>query len=141
MLSYEKLVNQISKRLQKGRMQAYQIVNHQLVITYWEIGRYIVEYEQGGKQKAAYGKRLLEKLSEDLSRLHGKGFSRSNLNYMRSIYQQYPICETLSHKLSWSHYVELLKIDDLLERSFYEKQCELENWNLRELKRQKKSSL
>lgn len=103
-------------------MQAYQIVNHQLVITYWEIGRYIVEYEQGGKQKAAYGKRLLEKLSEDLSRLHGKGFSRSNLNYMRSIYQQYPICETLSHKLSWSHYVELLKIDDLLERSFYEKE-------------------
>ena len=60
---------------------------------------------------------------------------------MRSFYITYPICETLSHKLSWSHYVELLKIDDPLERSFYEKQSTNERWNVRELKRQKKSSL
>lgn len=80
-------------------------------------------------------------LATDLTIQYGKGFSRSNLNHMRSFYITYPICETLSHKLSWSHYVELLKIDDPLERSFYEKQSTNERWNVRELKRQKKSSL
>ncbi len=109
--------------------------------TYWEIGRYIVEFEQGGAFKAAYGESLMERLSKDLVNMHGKGFSRSNLNHMRLLYSRFPICETLSHKLSWSHYVELVKIEDELERSFYEKQSILENWNIRELKRQKKSSL
>ncbi len=62
-----------------------------------------------GKEKSEYGSALLEKLSKDLSLIHGKGFSRSNLNYMRLFYNRYPICETVSHKLSWSHICELLK--------------------------------
>jgi predicted nuclease of restriction endonuclease-like (RecB) superfamily len=83
----------------------------------------------------------LSNLSKDLTLLHGKGFSRSNLVYMRLCYIKYPIGEKPSHQLSWSHYVELLKITDSLERSFYEKQCLLERWSVPELKRQKKTSL
>jgi len=139
--NYQNLVGRISESYVAGQKRAAQAVNTSLLQTYWEIGRHIVEYEQNGKTTAAYGKRLLERLSEDVRMLYGKGFSRSNLNHMRQFYNYYPICETLSHKLSWSHYVEFLKIDDDLERSFYEKQCLLENWNVRELKRQKKTSL
>ncbi|GGG89982.1 DUF1016 domain-containing protein [Parapedobacter pyrenivorans] len=138
---YQALVNQISNTYEVGRQRAAQAVNTHLVNTYWEIGQYIVEFEQRGALRAAYGKRLLEQLATDLTIRYGKGFSRSNLNHMRSLYITYPICETLSHKLGWSHYVELLKTDDPLERSFYEKQAINERWNVRELKRQKKSSL
>ena len=73
--------------------------------------------------------------------MHGKGFDLSNMKRMRQLYQLYPIGATVSHQLSWSHYVELLKIDDPLERSFYEKQAVLENWSVRELKRQKSALL
>ncbi len=138
---YQNLVSRISESYIAGQKRAVQVINTSLLQTYWEIGQHIVEYEQDGKATAEYGKRLLEKLAEDLSRLYGKGFNRSNLNNMRKIYKYYPICATLSHKLSWSHYVELLKIDDELERGFYEKQSLIENWNIRELIRQKKSSL
>ncbi len=72
---------------------------------------------------------------------YGKGFSRSNIQIMRLLYLKYPICQTLSGKLNWSHYSELLSISDDLTRSFYEKQCQNENWSVRELKRQRKSSL
>ncbi|MFQ5629808.1 MAG: DUF1016 N-terminal domain-containing protein [bacterium] len=138
---YPGLVNKISDTFVQGQTKALAAINTHLVETYWEIGKYIVEFEQRGKEKSEYGSALLEKLSRDLSRIHGKGFSRSNLNYMRLFYNRYPICETVSHKLSWSHICELVKIDDPLERSFYEKQTALENWSIRELKQQKKSSL
>lgn len=87
-------------------------VNSEMLRAYWEIGQYIVYFEQDGKVKADYGEKLLERLSKDLSLKHGRGFSRSNLNYMRLLFLNYPICETLSHKLTWSHYCELLKVDD-----------------------------
>lgn len=138
---YKVLVSQISATYDQGRQQAIQTVNLQLVTTYWEIGRYIVEFEQGGLERAVYGKSLINTLATDLSRLHGKGFSRSNLIYMRLFYLEYPISEKASHLLSWSHYVELLKIEDKLERSFYEKQSILEKWSIPELKRQKKAAL
>jgi len=139
--NYEGLVSRISDTFVQGQQKAAVAVNSFLVNTYWQIGRYIVEFEQEGSEKAEYGTALLEKLSKDLSMVHGKGFSRSNLNYMRSFYNKYPICETVSHKLNWSHICELVKIVDPLERSFYEKQTILENWSIRELKRQKKTSL
>lgn len=138
---YEELVSQISAVYYQGRQQAIQAVNIQLVTTYWEIGRYIVEFEQGGLERAVYGKSLINNLAADLSRVHGKGFSRSNLIYMRLFYLEYPISEKPSHLLSWSHYVELLKIEDKLERSFYEKQSIVEKWSIPELKRQKKAAL
>ena len=122
---YQDLVQQISTAFSHGQARAVAAVHSFLVETYWKIGQYIVEYEQQGNQKATYGVALLENLSHDLKLLHGKGFSRSNLSYMRLLYIRYPICETLSHKLSWSHYFELLKIDDNLERSFYEQQAQM----------------
>lgn len=139
--NYQSLVNQISFTYTSGRQKAVVAVNSNMVETYWRIGHDIVEFEQGGSFKATYGKALLENLSNDLTRIHGKGFSRSNLNYMRLFYQCYPICEELPHKLSWTHFCELLKIDDPLERSFYEKQSVIENWSTTDLKRQKKTSL
>jgi len=139
--NYDKLVSQISETYVSGRQKAIAAVNQHITETYWKVGEHIVEFEQDGKQRAEYGCGLLEKLSKDLSLLHGRGFSASNVKRMRQFYAEYQKGATLSHKLSWSHYVELLKIDDKLERSFYEKQCLLENWSIRELKRQKKSAL
>lgn len=103
------------------------------------IGRHIVEYEQGGKEKAEYGSFLFEQLSKDLTKLYGKGFSRANLLYMRKLCLTFPKSETLSNVLSWSHYFEILPSDNDLEINFYAKQTEKENWSVRELKRQMKS--
>jgi hypothetical protein len=114
--NYQSLIKGISDTYAFGRQKAITAVNTNMVETYWRIGQYIVEFEQGGSSKAEYGKALLENLSKDLSGLHGKGFSRSNLNYMRLFYKRYPICEELPHKLSWTHFCELVKIDDPLER-------------------------
>ncbi len=138
---YSKLIQLIGDTLQEGRQQVARQVNTVLVQSYWEIGRYIVEFEQGGQASAEYGTGLLTQLSKDLRAAYGKGFSRSNLSYMRKLYLAFPKCETLSHKLSWSHYFEILKADEPLEISFYVKQCEREKWSVRELKRQMKSLL
>ncbi len=126
---YKTLLNQISVTYKDGRERAVQAINNQLVQTNWKIGRYIVEFEQQGADRASYGKKLLEQLAADLTLLYGKGFSRSNLNYMRLLYRYYPICEELPHKLGWTHLCELVKIDDPIERSFYEKQTVLEKWS------------
>jgi predicted nuclease of restriction endonuclease-like (RecB) superfamily len=138
---YQNLLTKISEVYTSGQAKAVQAVNTNILQTYWNIGHDIVVFEQRGMTKADYGVALLETLSRDLTLRHGKGFSRSNLNYMRLLFTQFPICETLSHKLSWSHYCELVKIDNELERQFYQKQSELENWSIRELKRQKETSL
>ena len=136
---YKELVAYISDAYSRGQEKAVQAINAGLVDTYWNIGRHIVEFEQGGAERAKYGSELLSRLSKDLSVMHGKGFSRSNLIYMRLLYIEYPISEKPSHLLSWSHYVELLKIDDKLERRFYEQQTMIEKWSIPELKRQKKT--
>ena len=138
---YLALLQQISDTYTQGRMQAVQAVNTHITQTYWQVGQQIVEFEQGGKARAEYGKALISKLSADLSLRHGKGFSRTNLVYMRLLYQRYPISQKPSDLLSWSHYVELLKLDDDLERSFYEQQAIHEKWSVPELKRQKDSAL
>ena len=138
---YINLINQIGDLLQKGRQQVSQAVNTILVQTYWLIGRHIVEFEQGGKEKAEYGSFLFEQLSKDLTQLYGRGFSRANLLYMRKLYLTFPKSETLSNVLSWSHYFEILRSDNDLEINFYAKQTEKENWSVRELKRQMKSML
>jgi len=139
--SYDQLIAQIGNLLQSGRKQAVQAVNTILVQTYWHIGQHIVVFEQKGNERAEYGSQLFERLSKDLTLLYGKGFSRSNLLYMRKLYQCFPISETLSHLLTWSHYFEILKADNPLEISFYSKQCEHEKWSVRDLKRQMKSCL
>jgi len=146
---YNHLIEQIGNLLFQGRKQAAYAVNNILVQTYWKIGKYIVEYEQGGALKAEYGDELLLRLSKDLSLLYGKGFSLSNLFNMRMLYSKFSKFQTLSGKfletsslkLSWSHYIQILKADNELEISFYAKQCEKENWSVRELKRQMNSML
>ena len=138
---YKQLIEGIGQLLMAGREKAAQEVNSALVQTYWEIGRYIVEFEQRGNEKADYGSQLFDRLSADLTIAYGKGFGRSNLFYMRKLYLSFPICGTLSHKLTWSHYYEILKSDSELEISFYSKQSEKEKWSVRELKRQMKSML
>ena len=138
---YQDLLQHVGETLEHGRAKVVEAVNTAAVTTYWEIGRDIVEYEQGGNTKAEYGSALLKKLSRDLTDLYGSGFSMSNVAKMRKLYLTYPILQTASAKLSWSHYVELLKIDDPMERSFYEKEAESEHWGVRDLKRQMKSML
>lgn len=138
---YSELIDKIGSLLQQGRQQAAQSVNTILVQTYWFIGQHIVEFEQKGNEKAEYGSQLFERLSKDLKLAYGKGFSKSNLLYMRKLYLSFPISETLSHLLTWSHYFEILKADSELEISFYSKQCQHERWSVRELKRQMRSSL
>jgi predicted nuclease of restriction endonuclease-like (RecB) superfamily len=138
---YQHLLEQISDTFTQGRLRAFQAVNTHIIETYWQVGRHIVEFEQGGQARAEYGKDLLNNLARDLRLRHGKGFSRSNLIRIRQFYLAYPKGATVSHVLNWSHIVELLKIDDDLERGFYEKQTIQERWSVRELKRQKDSAL
>jgi predicted nuclease of restriction endonuclease-like (RecB) superfamily len=140
-IDYLQLISAIGEKVAMAQKSILVAVNTHMLNTYWEIGRYIIEFEQEGKEKANYGKALLERLSKDLSLRYGRGFSRSNLNYMRLLYAKYPTCETLSHKLTWSHYCELLKVEDDLAREFYEKQAIIESWGIRELRRQKKTGL
>ncbi|MCK9373415.1 MAG: PDDEXK nuclease domain-containing protein [Sulfuricurvum sp.] len=139
--NYNELIVQIGSLLALGREKAAYSINTILVQTYWEIGRYIVEFEQNGNEKAEYGTQLFERLSRDLTTTYGKGFGRSNLLYMRKLYLTFPKSGTVSHKLTWSHYYEILKSDSELEISFYVKQTEKEKWSVRELKRQMKSML
>ncbi|WP_295587127.1 DUF1016 N-terminal domain-containing protein [uncultured Lamprocystis sp.] len=106
---YRDLLDQISQTYTQGRVRAMQAVNAQLVETYWQVGRHIVEFEQGGKLRADYGKALITNLARDLGLRHGKGFSRSNLIRVRQFYLAYPKGATASHLLSWSHMIELLK--------------------------------
>jgi len=138
---YQELIENIGSVFNKAKSKIISAINVEMINAYWEIGKNIIEFEQKGKLKAEYGKKLLINLSKDLSIKYGKGFSRSNLQYMRLFYIHYQIRQTVSGKLSWSHYIELLSINDDLERKFYQKQAELENWTVRELKRQKKTGL
>jgi hypothetical protein len=140
-IEYQQLIEKIGNTYQSAKGKIYSAVNVEMLYAYWEIGKEIIEFEQDGKLKAEYGKQLLENLAKDLSLHYGKGFSRSNLQYMRLLYYYYPICQTLSGKLTWSHYIELVSIDDKLAREFYEKQAITENWTIRELRRQMKTAL
>lgn len=102
---------------------------------YWNIGKVIMEIQQGD-ERAAYGDAVLDKLSQKLTNEFGKGFSSRNLRTMRKFYIMYPIWKTVSAKLSWSHYLELIKIDEEPKRNFYLNECINSRWSVRELERQ-----
>lgn len=138
---YQQLLGRISTVYATGQVRAHQAVNAHITETYWQIGHDIVEFEQGGNTRAEYGKQLVARLAKDLTVRHGKGFSRSNVMMMKAFYLAFPKVQTLSGQLSWSHYVELLSIDDTLERGFYEKQAIAEKWSVKELQRQKRTAL
>ncbi|MGO2236320.1 MAG: DUF1016 N-terminal domain-containing protein [Marinomonas sp.] len=103
---YKGLVENISATFRQGQQKTVAAINSGLVMTYWQIGKHIVEFEQQGKASAEYGKQLLSNLSQDLKLTHGKGFSVSNLQRFRQFYLQNSNHATVSHDLSWSHQVE-----------------------------------
>jgi predicted nuclease of restriction endonuclease-like (RecB) superfamily len=138
---YQKLVDSIGITIESARQKAIQAVNNELLKANWEIGKYIVEYEQHGNEKAEYGSSLLTNLSKDLKSRFGKGFSKSNIYLMRQFYLKYQIFQSVTGKLTWTHYAELLGVSDDFARGFYEKQAINDNWSVRELKRQIGSSL
>ena len=118
---HQDVFDNIKQLMDQARNRVSREVNTILVQTYWEIGRIIVEDEQGNLERAEYGKKLIADLSKRLTKEYGKGFSRANLQNMRSFYLLYPICQTLSGKLSWSHYCELLSVSDEKKRFFTKK--------------------
>lgn len=135
------VIKEIRDILEEARNNVARQVNNELIAAYWNIGRIIVDYEQTVPERADYGKQTLKELAKELTKEFGKGFSRSNLQNMRALYLAYPICQTVSGKLSWSHYCELLSISDPDKRSFYEKEAINSSWSVRELKRQIESSM
>ena len=135
------IVQEIKDILDAARSNVARQVNSELLNTYWNIGRIICEYEQTIPERADYGKQTLRALSKELTKEFGKGFSRANLYNMRLFYQSYKKVQTVSGKLTWSHFCELLSISDPDKRSFYEKEAINSNWSVRELKRQIESSL
>ena len=134
-------VSEIRSLLEASRKNVAQQVNQELLSTYWKIGEVVVRCEQNDSIRAAYGEKTLSQLSRALTKELGKGFSRSNVYNMRQFYLSYPIFQTVSGKLSWSHYCELLSISDKEKRSFYEKEAVNSGWSVRELRRQMESSL
>lgn len=110
------MINEIKEVLQNARLNISYQVNSELLSAYWSIGKIIIEHEQNNNERAEYGKQTLKELSKALTAEFGKGFSRSNLQNMRAFYQTYQKCQTLSGKLTWSHYCELLSIRMLTNR-------------------------
>jgi predicted nuclease of restriction endonuclease-like (RecB) superfamily len=170
------IFHQVAELLQNARQQVLRTVNSTMTITYFEIGRIIVEEEQNGKDRAEYGKKLLKGLSQQLTKEFGKGFSIRNLEQIRQFYIIYSKSESLTRilgikntqsltgefksqkaqsvtaeldyqtlssffKLSFTHYIFLMRIEDEKERRFYKIESEKHNWSVRELKRQYDSAL
>ncbi len=135
------MLGQIRLVLEQARANVAMAINGEIVVAYWNIGRIIVEHEQERNERATYGKRTLKELSKLLTKEFGSGFSVSNVYNMRLFYLKYQKFQTVSRKLSWSHYCELLLIQDNDKRSFYEKECANASWSVRELKRQLETSL
>lgn len=117
--SVENLTRQIAEVIQQARGHVRQSVNQAMVASYWEIGRLIVEHEQQGQARAAYGQRQLAELSTRLTERFGRGFDVSNLRNMRRFHLSFPIQETVSPELSWSHYNVLTKVESPSAREWY----------------------
>ena len=130
------LLTELAELIRQARQQAVRAVDAIQVQTCWEIGRHIVEFEQGGQARAAYGKKLLPTLASELTAEFGKGFDASNLRYMRLFYQAFPIRDALRNELSWTHYRTLLKLDSDSARQWYMNEAATQNWSTRALERQ-----
>ena len=122
--------------IQQGRQGALRTVDVVQVQTCWEIGRHIVEFEQGGEARSAYGQRLLPQLAEVLTREFGKGFDERNIRHMRAFFQNFPIWDALRSELIWTHYRLLLRVEDAEARAWYMHEAAGQNWSTRALERQ-----
>lgn len=129
------ILQEIEKILQKARNKVYKVANNVMVEAYWNIGRVIVE-KQGGNDKAEYGTALLKNLSKEMTKEFGKGFTLTNLKYMRQFYLTFPKSHALSDQLSWTHYRLLMRVENDNARNFYMEECIKSNWSTRQLERQ-----
>lgn len=127
--------SQIKEILSNARAKVYSAVNFAMVEAYWEIGRSIVE-KQGGNATAEYGTSLLKVLSKQMTADFGKGFTVTNLSYMRQFYLAFPNRHTLCDKLSWSHYRLLMRVENESARQFYIEESVKSSWSVRQLERQ-----
>ena len=134
--SPDELYQSISNILANARNKVYSAANSAMVDAYWQIGKCIVEYEQNGQTRAEYGKSVIKELSKRLTENFGKGFTSTNLKYMRQFYITFPKSHALSDQLSWTHYRMLMKVSDEAARAFYLDECAKANWSTRQLERQ-----
>ena len=135
------LLNDIRGIIASTRERVARSVNHELTLAYWHIGRRLVEEEQGGKERADYGKRLVAALAEHLTVEFGSGFSANNLWLMRQFHQTFPILHTQSGELTWSHYKFLVRLNDPAKRDFYIAEAAKNTWSVRQMERQINSLL
>ena len=139
--SNEKMVKEIINLVNEIKSNLANEINKSIVYVYWNIGKIIVLNESEYNNRLEYGKEVLKGISNELTKHIGKGYSVSNLKYMRMFYKAYPNFDEISSSLSWSHYLELMIIEDKDKRNFYEKECVNSNWSVRELRRQLDTSL
>lgn len=135
---YQSVVTEIKDIILSGRKTAYNAANKAMILTYWNVGRRIVEQEQAGKERAEYGKRLMAVLSDELTREFGSGFSEKNLRNFRKFYSMFPdkeIWNACVPNLSWTHFRSLLRVQDEDARIWYMKEAASEGWNSRTLDR------
>jgi len=130
------IYSDIRRILQSARKRVYDSVNSEMVYAYWRIGKRIVEEEQGGAERAKYGKKQIEQLSKQLTVEFGKGLSVRNLRNMRSFYQTFPIRNALRTELNWTHYRRLIRIEEKKARQWYMEEAIAQNWSARALERQ-----
>ncbi|WP_428328010.1 PDDEXK nuclease domain-containing protein [Mucilaginibacter sp.] len=137
----ESIITDIQSIINKARESAVRAVDHERVIMYWHIGKRIFEEEQGGKDRAVYGDRLIHYLSEQLMPNFGSAFSFRNLNYFRQFYRCFPIVNALRSQLSWTHYRSLSQVEKQEKREFYLAETVKNNWTGRQMDRQIGSQL
>ena len=130
------LFSQIKQVLDDARRHVARTVNTTMVKAYWQVGKYIVEYEQQGKERAEYGKGVIKNLSERLMKEYGSGFTVTNLKIMRQFYLFYPKGHALRDQLSWTHWRALLTVQNEIARNYYLQECVAANWSTRQLERQ-----
>ena len=130
------LIHRITEVITQARQHVRQSVNSAMVASYWEIGRLIVEHEQQGQARAAYGQRQLAELSKRLTAQFGKGFTVNNLRYMRQFFQAFPIRHAVRGELGWTHYRALLRVENPSARDWYMREAISQNWSSRALDRQ-----
>ena len=131
----ETFYTSIKELLEQARKRIYRNINSEMVFTYWQIGKMIVE-KQRGNQRADYGDGLIKELSAKLTKDFGRGFDESSLRRMRQFYTLFPKCATVWHELSWSHFKLLIKVEEKNERDFYIKEAINGNWSVRQLERE-----
>ncbi len=135
-ISEDSLFQSVKEIIRQSREKVFRIANSTLLLTYWQIGKLIVEDEQQGKERAEYGKYTLKNLSQKLTLEFGKGFDYTNLSNMRKFYMTFPIIDAVRQQLSWTHYRLLFKIDNTQKINYYIDETIQNNWSSRDLKRQ-----